>query len=262
MARHFHCSSRMIQLSTSSMLLGETLGQLILGTLSDYTGRKPILYYSMMAYSIICLLFFFSHSVYILILIRLLQGFCYGSIPALCKSSLMDLFNKRNISRGYAVLNGSLFFGSLIAPVLSGIIVHTLNWTLIPIILFFYAVFLCILFKFSFKETWSKRYSLTLTTALKQKNAHFHPKTFIKFLPIMICLFLLYTFFIYAPFIFQGQYNISAFHYGLIASIASVSGMVGTYLNFHLLKTYTPQRCFKNRFVFSKLTYPYIYTYQ
>ena len=61
----------------------------------------------------------------------------------------------------------------------------------------------------------------------------------------MICLFLLYTFFIYAPFIFQDQYNISVFHYGLIASLVSLFGIIGAWLNVYLLKTRRPQSCLR-----------------
>jgi len=91
----------------------------ILGRLSDRTGRRPIIIYSLLLTSGSYLLFSFANSFFLLILSRLLAGIGSSNIGA-AQAYIADITDKHERSRGMGMIGAAFGLGFLFGPVIGG----------------------------------------------------------------------------------------------------------------------------------------------
>jgi MFS family permease len=103
-------------------LLGSGVGGLIGGTLADYVGRKPMMLWSIGAYSLLTGLTALSTSVWMLIALRFLTGLALGSEWSTGTSLIQETWPERSRTMGAAIVQSGFGFGSLLAA---------LSWMLI-----------------------------------------------------------------------------------------------------------------------------------
>ncbi|GAB3032620.1 MFS transporter [Parafrigoribacterium mesophilum] len=98
-------------------LLGSGVGGLIGGTIADYLGRKPVMLWSIAAYSILTGLTAFSSSIGMLIALRFLTGLALGSEWATGASLIQETWPERSRTKGAAIVQSGFGIGSLLAAV-------------------------------------------------------------------------------------------------------------------------------------------------
>jgi MFS family permease len=98
-------------------LLGSGVGGLIGGTIADYVGRKPMMLWSIAAYSILTGLTAFSTSIGMLIALRFLTGLALGSEWATGASLIQETWPERSRTKGAAIVQSGFGIGSLLAAV-------------------------------------------------------------------------------------------------------------------------------------------------
>ncbi|MDF2927621.1 MAG: transporter [Paenibacillaceae bacterium] len=114
------------QLSLTSCLLGLSLGQLLMGPLSDVRGRRGPLLLGLTVYMAASLLCAFSPNIAVFLLLRFIQGLAGSAGIVLCRAVARDMYSGTELTRYFAMLmlvNGA---APILAPIFGG---QLLNWT-------------------------------------------------------------------------------------------------------------------------------------
>lgn len=118
----------MVQLTLSGFMLGLAVGQLIVGPISDATGRKKLLVGGAgiaLAASIVAAL---SPNIEILIFCRLLQGLGSGACIVLARAVIPDLAVGKKAAKAFALMMTIQGIAPVAAPVLGGLLVSPIGW--------------------------------------------------------------------------------------------------------------------------------------
>lgn len=124
----FNLSPFWITLSLSINFVGYCISLFIVGELGDHFGRKPIILLGLMAFivgSIFCLS---THSYYIFLSGRFLQGLGIAAPSILSFLIIADLYSVKKQQFWLAMLNGSLNTAAAFAPVAGSYITKYFHW--------------------------------------------------------------------------------------------------------------------------------------
>jgi DHA1 family tetracycline resistance protein-like MFS transporter len=105
---------------TASYAIAQFIASPILGSLSDKYGRKPILIISKLGTVVAYIMLGLSHSYWLIILSRLIDGFTGGNIPA-ARAYISDVTTKEDRSKGMAIIGVAFGLGFILGPALGGI---------------------------------------------------------------------------------------------------------------------------------------------
>lgn len=121
-------STSVAQLTLTSSLLGMALGQLFIGPLSDQKGRRMPLVLSLIVYCLSSFLCAFAPSVWMLILLRLIQGISGAGGMVISRAIVRDMYTGIELTRFFALLmliNGA---APILAPVVGGQLLQFTTW--------------------------------------------------------------------------------------------------------------------------------------
>ncbi|MFD1125164.1 multidrug effflux MFS transporter [Lentilactobacillus raoultii] len=128
MTQNLQTQASLIQLSLSACLLGLAIGQLISGPLSDRYGRKKPLMIGFFIFALVSLLIAISHSVYLLIGLRFIQGLAGASGQVLSRAIASDLFSGPLLTRFYSLLSAVNGIFPVISPIIGGYMIKYVDW--------------------------------------------------------------------------------------------------------------------------------------
>ncbi|WP_375686933.1 multidrug effflux MFS transporter [Lentilactobacillus kefiri] len=128
MTRDLNVQPSLIQLSLSACLIGLALGQLISGPLSDKYGRKKPLMVGFFIFGLVSLMIAYSHSVYLLILLRFIQGLAGASGQVLSRAIASDMFSGPLLTKFYSMLSAVNGIFPVISPVIGGFMIRYVEW--------------------------------------------------------------------------------------------------------------------------------------
>ena len=116
------------QLTLGIFMIGISLGQLIYGPLSDYYGRKPVLYVGLIAYIVASIGCAMALSIQALWFARLCQALAAAAGPVLARAIVADLYSSREAAKIMATLAASMALIPTIAPVLGSWMLYWFDW--------------------------------------------------------------------------------------------------------------------------------------
>ncbi len=152
-ARSLKASESMVEYTLTIYLLGFALGTFFWGKLSDRVGRKPCILGGLLIYIIGCVGCYFSNSIEMLMVSRLIQAFggSIGSVlgQAICR----DSFQGPALGKAYSLIGASLSAFPAIGPVIGGLISESFGWSTIFLVLICFALFLTIIITLRLPET-------------------------------------------------------------------------------------------------------------
>ncbi|KAB7731139.1 Bcr/CflA family efflux MFS transporter [Rudanella paleaurantiibacter] len=124
-----------VQFSLTAYFFGIAAGQLLYGPLLDRFGRKMPLYAGLGLYLLASVGCAFTHSIEMLVLMRLLQalGGCVGMVAA--QALVRDLFPVSNIAQVFSLLTLVIAVSPMIAPTVGGYATVAFGWHSIFLIL-------------------------------------------------------------------------------------------------------------------------------
>jgi MFS transporter, DHA1 family, multidrug resistance protein len=128
MTRDLHTSAAAAQLSLTACLIGLAAGQLLAGPLSDARGRRGPLLAGVAAYALASALCIVAPGIWVLLVLRLIQGFAGAAGIAIARAVVRDLYDGPEMARFYALLLIVSSAAPIIAPIIGAQLLHFTSW--------------------------------------------------------------------------------------------------------------------------------------
>lgn len=153
LTKDLHASTSLGQASLTACLFGLAIGQVIFGSLSDAKGRRKPLVFTLFSYAVVSALSGFSPSIWILIVMRFLQGIMGAAGVAISRAVVRDMFSGSEMTKFFSLLmmvNGA---APVFAPIIGGQILRVTAWNGIFYVLGAVGFILFLIITFAFPET-------------------------------------------------------------------------------------------------------------
>ncbi|XPP26429.1 MAG: multidrug effflux MFS transporter [Leucobacter sp.] len=121
-------SPSLVQLTLSVFFFGMGAGQLLLGTISDSRGRRPVLLAALTVFSLSGIAMTFTPGIELLIALRLVQGFSGAAGLVLSRAIAADLSEGKTAVRALSLIAIVSGLGPLLAPVIGGVTHEWWGW--------------------------------------------------------------------------------------------------------------------------------------
>ncbi|WP_231598768.1 multidrug effflux MFS transporter [Corynebacterium occultum] len=118
----------MVQLTLSGFMLGMAVGQLIIGPISDATGRKKLLVGGAVIALFAAVVAALSPSVEMLVFSRVLQGLGSGACIVISRAVVPDLAVGKKAAKAFALLMMIQGVAPVLAPVVGGLLLSSIGW--------------------------------------------------------------------------------------------------------------------------------------
>ena len=116
------------QLVIGLFLVGNMIGQLLFGPLSDAFGRKPVIASGLAIFFLGCLISLATNNFWILLFGRVLQGLGAAAPRTVSLSMVRDLYSGRPMARLMSLAMGIFTVMPIIAPMLGQATMHIAGW--------------------------------------------------------------------------------------------------------------------------------------
>ena len=225
MATEFHATDTDLQRSVMTFFAGLTLGQLFYGPISDRTGRKPVIYFSMLLFfaaSIGCL---FARDVTAFNAWRFAQGLGGSVGMVLSNAVIRDLYTGREAHRLMSLVIMVIGVAPIVAPLIGGVLLTAGSWKAIFIALTILPAICAGLVAALLPET---RMAELRRASQPQRALHRYARLIVdpKFIPYSgVLAFVQGGFFAYiagSPFVLIGVFGLSPLAYSLIFGLNAI----------------------------------------
>lgn len=128
LSKEFHISPTVASLSLSVTTIALAVSMLLVGSLSEVWGRKPIMTFSLSAASILAVLTAFAPGFHYLLLIRVLQGAVLAGLPAIAMAYLGEEIEETSLGIAMGLYISGNSIGGMGGRILIGAITDFFNW--------------------------------------------------------------------------------------------------------------------------------------
>lgn len=128
LSRDLSASSSVAQLTLTALLAGLAIGQLVIGPISDRVGRRPPVFAGLVGFVLASLLCAVAPSIWVLILLRFLQGACGAAAVVVARAVVRDLHEGTAAARVYAALMLVLGVAPIVAPIAGAQLLKVTSW--------------------------------------------------------------------------------------------------------------------------------------
>ncbi|NBW57605.1 Bcr/CflA family efflux MFS transporter [bacterium] len=236
----FQTTSFNIQATLNIFMLFMAFGQLIIGPMSDYYGRKKMLLVSIFTYLLGSLACFFTQDIYLFIAARGLQamGSCGGQVIAY--AVVKDYAEGSQAQRLFSYLMGIVGMAPIIAPPLGTTLAHYFgSWRVIFIFLSLYALVAMVYISIFFKEKKTVTQQQELPSLAEIRYILLDP-TFKQWALIpALSLTGLFLFFAMSPHYIQHYMGYSRWAYSLIFSFNAILYSIGSFSAPRIIQRYS-----------------------
>ena len=217
MARYFGMSPQAIQTSVSGYMAAYALGQLMFGPIADAYGRKRVLAFGLIVYTIGCSLSLVAPNLETFILARCLQGFGIAATNLLAKAIITDSFSGQTLIHAYTYMAIAWGLAPIIAPVIGAHLQTWFGWKSCLVFLLVYSLLMwAILWRY--RETLPSPVRLEPRTLIKNTAMVLSSPVFQScFLAQGLCYSILLVFNIVGPFMVQSTLHKAPTYFGYLA---------------------------------------------
>ena len=226
-------NASLVQLSLTACLLGMALGQFVIGPYSDVWGRRVPLTVSLIIFVLSTILCAFSPNIWVLVILRFIQGFSGAGGVVLSRAIVRDLYTGYEVTKFMALLtliNGVI---TILAPVAGGQLLKITDWRGIFFILGVISIIILISVMVGVKETLpvESRTESGLKHTVSNFGNLFKDKMFMGYTLTSGLIF--GSFFGYmsaSPFVLQDIYGLSVQEYSFSFAINATGVILATYI--------------------------------
>ncbi|CAB3788366.1 Multidrug resistance protein MdtL [Paraburkholderia caffeinitolerans] len=140
MARYFGTSPQAIQSSVSGYMAAYALGQLVFGPIADAYGRKRVLAFGLVIYTIGCVLSLAAPNLETFVLARCLQGIGIATTNLLAKAIITDSFSGKALMHVYTYMSITWGLAPIVAPVIGAHLQTWFGWQACLVFLLLYSL--------------------------------------------------------------------------------------------------------------------------
>jgi DHA1 family bicyclomycin/chloramphenicol resistance-like MFS transporter len=239
MAADLRTTSATVSLSLSSYFIGLAFGQVIYGPLLDRFGRKRPIYAGLAIFCLASLGCMFTHNVFILIALRLLQGFggCAAQVGAI--SMVHDFFPVEQSAKIFSLLFLFIAASPLFAPSIGSLLTAYLGWRWVFVFMFVLASATLAAIRFLLPEGHQPDAGISLKPSdiTATYLGIFENKNFQRYaITGAFSLAGLFTYVAGASIMFMGQFGVGQKMFGALFALLAVGFIGASQLNVALLK--------------------------
>ncbi|KLU59307.1 inner membrane transport protein YnfM [Peptococcaceae bacterium CEB3] len=127
-SREFHISPAMASLSLSLTTIALAVGMLLVGSISEVRGRKPIMIFSLVAASVLALLTAFVPDYRDLLVLRVLQGIVLAGLPAVAMAYLSEEIEPSSLGIAMGLYISGNSVGGMSGRIIIGMLTDYYGW--------------------------------------------------------------------------------------------------------------------------------------
>lgn len=240
MRAEFHTTRSITQLGLSFVMLGLGLGELIWGPISDKIGRKPILYISLVVFTITSAISIFSPTIYFFIICRLFQGFGASGAVLLARTIPADECQGLQLAKIMALIGAINGIAPVSGPLLGGLMATSIGWRGIFTVLTAIGIIMLITaLKLQESLPEDRRLKGPIKKAFKEFIPLLHNRPFMVHVMLKgASLGVLFSYISAGPFIIQERYGLTPLYFGLLFGLNALAIVLGSLIcvKFHTMK--------------------------
>ncbi|MDR3098651.1 MAG: multidrug effflux MFS transporter [Paraburkholderia sp.] len=217
MARYFATSPQAIQSSVSGYMAAYALGQLVFGPIADAYGRKRVLAFGLVVYTIGCVLSLAAPNLETFVLARCLQGFGIAATNLLAKAIITDSFSGKALMHAFTYMSITWGLAPIVAPVIGAHLQTWFGWQACLVFLLLYSIVMWALL-WRYRETLPQPVHLELRTLMTNARKVLASPVFQScFLAQGLCYSILLVFNIVGPFMVLNTLHKPPTYFGYLA---------------------------------------------
>lgn len=234
-ANDLSASASLVQLSLTACLVGLTIGQLIVGPVSDAQGRRKPLLICIFLFALSSLFCALSPNITTLVGARFLQGLTASAGLVLSRAIVRDVFTGRELSKFFSLLMVITAVAPMVAPMTGGaiLLLPFATWHTIFHVLTIIGFLLVLLIAFRLKETLppEKRIPSSIGTSVKTMGSLLKDRSFMGY--ALTVGFIHGGSFAYVsgtPFVYQDIYGVSPQVFSILFGINGLAIISGSFM--------------------------------
>ena len=232
-------SPELVKLTVSLNIAAYGIATLVHGPLSERFGRRPVLLWGMVGFTLASFLCAGAADIGQLLFARILQGIAAAVEGVVVLAIIRDVFSEKEQVRAIAIYGIATAFAPAVAPLLGGYIHVYFGWRMNFYFLTGLAILVTLLITLFLKETTSKDY-----TALNPKEifADYYGllsnKLFLTYVTIGGCtLGCIFVFITAGPFILIKNHGVATEHFGYFQGVLVLAFVIGSLLATRMART-------------------------
>ena len=217
MARYFATSPQAIQSSVSGYMAAYAIGQLVFGPVADAYGRRRVLAFGLVVFTLGCLLSLSATSLETFLLARCLQGFGIAATNLLAKAIITDSFSGQALMHAFTYMSIAWGVAPIVAPVIGAHLQEWFDWQACLVFLLIYSLVMWA-FVWRYRETLPRPVHLEPRTLMTNAGKVLASPVFQScFLAQGLCYSILLVFNIVGPFMVQNTLHKPPTYFGYLA---------------------------------------------
>lgn len=238
-------SAAAVQATLTGTLLGLSLGQLVIGPLSDVLGRRRPLMAGLGVHLVASLLSVAANDVLVLTGLRFVQGLGAAAGSVIAMAIVRDLYTGMSAARLLSRLLLVMGLAPILAPTMGSAILTVTTWPGIFAVLALVAAVLIGVAMVALPETLppQRRARGGVRPTLLTYRMLLRDRSFVGLIMVMgLTMAMLFAYISGSSFVLQQQYGLTEREFGLAFGINSLGLILASQLNPVLLRRYSPQQ--------------------
>jgi DHA1 family bicyclomycin/chloramphenicol resistance-like MFS transporter len=229
----------------SATLVGLALGQLVVGPLSDRTGRRPPVLVGMALFVVVTALCAAAPDIETLLVLRFLQGLTGAAGLVLARAAVRDLYSGSAAARVFSRLMLVMGLAPVIGPVLGGQVLRFTGWRGLFVALALIGLLILVASWLLLEETHhpDNRHDGTIGEQVHEIGRLLRDRHFLGYASISALLgATLFTYISMSSFVLRDHYGVSPQAFSAVFATNAVGLVVGSQLNAAIVGRFGPAR--------------------
>ena len=128
MANYFNVPIVRIEATVTVFLFGMSLGQLLIGPMSDVWGRKTPLRIGLAIYIICSICCILTSSFPVFLVLRFVQGLAGSACQVICRALVSDIYKDKNAAHAFSILQTIMGISPILSPMAGGMLAGEATW--------------------------------------------------------------------------------------------------------------------------------------
>lgn len=230
-------SNHLIQLTLTSWFLGSSSIQLFLGPLTDRIGRRPVLLVGGLIFIGSTLGCALTNDVYVLLLMRFIQGAAIASMFVPGYATIHELFEQKQAIHILAIMSSITILAPAFGPLLGAVVLYFTDWRWIFGLLALWAIIAVGGLFFKMPETRAVNPDeINIKKIIRQYKNIVSNKSFMSLALNAQCFFASMIAWIAAgPFLLIDRFHFSTLSFGIIQGVVFTGFIIATRVVKHLM---------------------------